>query len=246
MLLGKERIPLYCQLAEVIINEIETKGLEENDRLPAEREYCEKYKLSRATVRQAIDYLEKKGYIYKIQGSGTFVSSRRLKQKLLKFYSFTEEMKKQGKIPESKILSFKTIEADDKISKELNLSKKEKIFELVRIRLADGEKVMYEKTYLPYKKFLDLSKKDLLTSPLYDILQSRYRLTFTKAIERFSVGISDTHVSDMLSISCGIPIINLQRWTYTGIEIIEYTISSVRGDKFEFEVELDKEQNNRL
>lgn len=246
MLLGKERIPLYCQLAEVIINEIETKGLEENDRLPAEREYCEKYKLSRATVRQAIDYLEKKGYIYKIQGSGTFVSSRRLKQKLLKFYSFTEEMKKQGKIPESKILSFKTIEADDKISKELNLSKKEKVFELVRIRLADGEKVMYEKTYLPYKKFLDLSKKDLLTSPLYDILQSRYRLTFTKAIERFSVGVSDTHVSDMLSISCGTPIINLQRWTYTGIEIIEYTISSVRGDKFEFEVELDKEQNNRL
>ena len=246
MLLGKERIPLYCQLAEVIINEIETKGLEENDRFPAEREYCEKYKLSRATVRQAIDYLEKKGYIYKIQGSGTFVSSRRLKQKLLKFYSFTEEMKKQGKIPESKILSFKTIEADDKISKELNLSKKEKVFELVRIRLADGEKVMYEKTYLPYKKFLDLSKKDLLTSPLYDILQSRYRLTFTKAIERFSVGVSDAHVSDMLSISCGTPIINLQRWTYTGIEIIEYTISSVRGDKFEFEVELDKEQNNRL
>lgn len=246
MLLGKEKIPLYCQLAEVIINEIETKGLEENDRLPAEREYCEKYKLSRATVRQAIDYLEKKGYIYKIQGSGTFVSSRRLKQKLLKFYSFTEEMKKQGKIPESKILSFKTIEADDKISKELNLSKKEKVFELVRIRLADGEKVMYEKTYLPYKKFLNLSKKDLLTSPLYDILQSRYRLTFTKAIERFSVGVSDTHVSDMLSISYGTPIINLQRWTYTGIEIIEYTISSVRGDKFEFEVELDKEQNNRL
>ena len=114
MLLGKEKIPLYCQLAEIIINEIESKGLKENDRLPAEREYSEKYKLSRATVRQAIDYLEKKGYIYKIQGSGTFVSSRRLKQKLLKFYSFTEEMKKQGKVPKSKILSFKIIEADFK------------------------------------------------------------------------------------------------------------------------------------
>ena len=51
MLLGKEKIPLYCQLAEIIINEIESKGLKENDRLPAEREYSEKYKLSRATVR---------------------------------------------------------------------------------------------------------------------------------------------------------------------------------------------------
>lgn len=246
MVLGKERIPLYCQLADIIINEIEIKGLKENDRLPAEREYCEKYKLSRATVRQAINYLEKKGYLYKIQGSGTFVSSRRLKQKLLKFYSFTEEMKKQGKTPESKILSFKIIESDDKISKELNITKKEKVFELVRLRLADNEKVMYEKTYLPYKRFSDLTKKDLRISPLYDILQSKYGLSFTKAIERFSVGIADEKVADILSINSGMPIINLQRWTHTGIEIIEYTVSSVRGDKFEFEVELNKEQNSRL
>lgn len=246
MLLGKERIPLYYQLAEIIINEIENKGLQENDRLPAEREYCEKYKLSRSTVRQAIDYLEKKGYIYKVQGSGTFVSARRLKQKLLKFYSFTEEMKKQGKIPESKILSFKEMEANEKISKELNIEKNEKVFELIRLRLADGEKIMYEKTYLPIKKFPNLSKKDLLISPLYDILQSRYKMIFTKATERFSVDIADKKVADVLSILEGTAVIKLQRWTYTGIEIIEYTISSVRGDKFEFEVELEEEQNNRL
>lgn len=246
MLLGKERIPLYYQLAEIIINEIENKGLQENDRLPAERVYCEKYKLSRATVRQAIDYLEKKGYIYKIQGSGTFVSARRLKQKLLKFYSFTEEMKKQGKTPESKILSFKEVEAGEKISKELNLEKGDKVFELIRLRLADGEEIMYEKTYLPTKKFPNLSKKDLLISPLYDILQGRYKMIFTKATERFLLGISDKKVADILSIAEGTPIIKLQRWTYTGIEIIEYTISSVRGDRFEFEVELEEEQNNRL
>jgi transcriptional regulator len=246
MLLGKERIPLYYQLAEIIIGEIEGKGLHENDRLPAEREYCEKYKLSRSTVRQAIDYLEKKGYIYKIQGSGTFVSSRRFKQKLLKFYSFTEEMKKQGKVPESKILSFREVEASEKISKELNIEKGDKVFELIRLRLADGEEIMYEKTYLPVKKFLNLSKKDLLISPLYDILQSRYKMIFTKAIERFSLEISDKKVADVLSIVEGTPVIKLQRWTYTGIEIIEYTISSVRGDRFEFEVELEEEQNNRL
>lgn len=246
MLLGKERIPLYYQLAEIIIGEIESKGLHENDRLPAEREYCEKYKLSRSTVRQAIDYLEKKGYIYKIQGSGTFVSSQRLKQKLLKFYSFTEEMKKQGKVPESKILSFKEVEASEKISKELNIEKGDKVFELIRLRLADGEEIMYEKTYLPVKKFPNLSKKDLLISPLYDILQSRYKMLFTKAIERFSLEISDKKVADVLSIVEGTPVIKLQRWTYTGIEIIEYTISSVRGDRFEFEVELEEEQNNRL
>ena len=240
MLLLNSKSPLYYQLAEIIIAEIKDKNLKENDRILTEREYCEKYNLSRATVRQAIAYLEKKGYIYKIQGCGTFVSSRMMKQKLLKFYSFTEEMKKQGKVPESKILSFREKKADEKISKELNIDAGENIFELVRLRIADGEEVMYEKTYLPAKKFPNLSKKDLLKNSLYGILESRYNLVFTKALERFSVLSADSKTAEILKISENSPLIKLQRWTYTGIEIIEYTVSSVRGDRFEFEVELEE------
>ncbi|GAA6324620.1 GntR family transcriptional regulator [Fusobacterium ulcerans] len=239
MLLNKSKSPLYYQLAEIIIEEIKTKNLKEDDKILTEREYCEKYNLSRATVRQGIAYLEKKGYLYKIQGCGTFVSSRVLKQKLLKFYSFTEEMKKQGKTPESKILSFKEKIAGEKIAQELNLDKEEKIFELVRLRLADEEIYMYEKTYLPVKKLLNFSKKDILNTPLYDVLQKKYNIIFSKATERFLVLSADKKISEALEIDEKSPIIKLQRWTYTGIEKIEYTVSFLRGDKFEFEVDLE-------
>lgn len=239
MLLNKSKSPLYYQLAEIIIEEIKTKNLKEDDKILTEREYCEKYNLSRATVRQGIAYLEKKGYLYKIQGCGTFVSSRVLKQKLLKFYSFTEEMKKQGKTPESKILSFKEKIAGEKIAQELNLDKEEKIFELVRLRLADKDIYMYEKTCLPVKKLLNFSKKDILNTPLYDVLQKKYNIIFSKATERFSVLSADKKISEVLEIDEKSPIIKLQRWTYTGIEKIEYTVSFLRGDKFEFEVDLE-------
>ena len=239
MLLNKSKSPLYYQLAEIIIEEIKTKNLKEDDKILTEREYCEKYNLSRATVRQGIAYLEKKGYLYKIQGCGTFVSSRVLKQKLLKFYSFTEEMKKQGKTPESRILSFKEKIAGEKIAQELNLDKEEKIFELVRLRLADEDIYMYEKTYLPVKKFLNFSKKDILNIPLYDVLQKKYNIIFSKATERFSVLSADKKIYESLEIDEKSPIIKLQRWTYTGIEKIEYTVSFLRGDKFEFEVDLE-------
>ncbi|MCD7980625.1 MAG: winged helix-turn-helix domain-containing protein, partial [Fusobacterium sp.] len=63
MLINKSKSPLYYQLAEIIIEEIKSRNLKENDKILTEREYCEKYNLSRATVRQAIAYLEKKGYI---------------------------------------------------------------------------------------------------------------------------------------------------------------------------------------
>ena len=236
----QSKSPLYYQLAEIIINDIKEKNLQENDRILTEREYCEKYNLSRSTVRQAIAYLEKKGYIYKVQGCGTFVSSRVMKQNLLKFYSFTEEAKKQGKTPSSKILSFKEKKADEKICKELNINKDDKVYELQRLRLADDEVVMYEKTYLLEKKMQGLSKNILLENPLYDILQNRYNISFTKATERFSVLLADENIAEILTIPQGSPIIRLQRWTYAGMEIIEYTVSLVRGDRFEFEVELEE------
>ena len=236
----QSKSPLYYQLAEIIINDIKEKNLQENDRILTEREYCEKYNLSRSTVRQAIAYLEKKGYIYKVQGCGTFVSSRVMKQKLLKFYSFTEEAKKQGKTPSSKILSFKEKKADEKICKELNINRDDKVYELQRLRLADDEVVMYEKTYLLEKKIQGLSKNILLENPLYDILQNRYNISFTKATERFSVLLADENIAEILTIPQGSPIIRLQRWTYVGMEIIEYTVSLVRGDRFEFEVELEE------
>lgn len=236
----QSKSPLYYQLAEIIINDIKEKNLQENDRILTEREYCEKYNLSRSTVRQAIAYLEKKGYIYKVQGCGTFVSSRVMKQKLLKFYSFTEEAKKQGKVPSSKILSFKEKKADEKICKELNINRDDKVYELQRLRLADDEVVMYEKTYLLEKKIQGLSKNILLEKPLYDILQNRYNISFTKATERFSVLLADEKIAEILTIPQGSPIIRLQRWTYAGMEIIEYTVSLVRGDRFEFEVELEE------
>ena len=40
-----------------------------------------------------------------------------MKQDLLEFYSFTDEMKKLGKNPSSQVLDFKAMECNDELSK---------------------------------------------------------------------------------------------------------------------------------
>ena len=90
-------IALYHQLETELIDLINSGELKENDKLPSERELCEQYNVSRTTARQAIGELERKEYVYKVHGKGTFISPKVYKQQLLKFYSFTEEMKKLGK-----------------------------------------------------------------------------------------------------------------------------------------------------
>lgn len=46
------------------------------DKLPTELELAEKYAVSRQTVRQALELLERNGLINKVQGSGSYISSQ--------------------------------------------------------------------------------------------------------------------------------------------------------------------------
>ena len=57
------RLPLYHQLYDIIVEKIEDETYKENDKLPSEREFCDKYDISRATVRRAMVELEKNDYI---------------------------------------------------------------------------------------------------------------------------------------------------------------------------------------
>ncbi|MCP4176250.1 MAG: GntR family transcriptional regulator, partial [bacterium] len=83
------KLPLYYQLAELIIGQIESEEYAPGDMIPSERELMFSHVISRATVRQAIDYLVNKKYLIKKHGKGTFVSNSYYRQKLFEFYSFT-------------------------------------------------------------------------------------------------------------------------------------------------------------
>jgi GntR family transcriptional regulator of arabinose operon len=69
----KSRMPLYMQIQEYYKNQISSKRLSKNDKLPAEREIMKKFNVSRITVANALAELAKEGWIYRIPGKGSFV-----------------------------------------------------------------------------------------------------------------------------------------------------------------------------
>src|SRR5262249_23585341 len=146
----------------------------------SELELCEKFNVSRTTTRKAMQILEKEGLITIIHGKGTFVSSSIFNQSLIRFYSFTDEMKKIGKVPSSVVLSFDTIKADDQIYKKMNICSEELVYKLVRVRLADDEPILFETTYLPVSRFPGLKKEQFEARPMYEIFQQDYRVTLDR------------------------------------------------------------------
>jgi len=66
---------LYIQIYNQILSEIQSGSFKVGDKLPAERELCEQFGVSRAPIRQALSALELNGYIYSRQGEGVYVKS---------------------------------------------------------------------------------------------------------------------------------------------------------------------------
>lgn len=232
------RTPLYLQLMEVLIKKIE-KSMNDNDQLLSEREICETYGLSRTTVRQALDELEKEKYIYKVHGKGTFVSPKRYNQDLISFYSFTEEMKKAGRKPKSEVIGFEIRESGEKLASIFNQSNDDLAYKITRIRKADDIPMMYEVTYLPFERFNGLSKEKLENNPMYEIFSSDYNVRITSAEEVFEPIITSKLESIYLEVEEGSPSLKIERFTYEGSKIIEYTVGIARGDKFKYRVKLN-------
>ena len=71
---GKQR--LVDVLYGKILEEIMSGALKEGDRLPSESQICQRWKVSRPTVREALMHLHADGLVMARQGAGTFVGKR--------------------------------------------------------------------------------------------------------------------------------------------------------------------------
>lgn len=226
--------PLYIQLSEQLIEKIKNK-MEVGDLLPSERKLAETYEVSRTTVRLALNYLEKRGYIAIKHGKGSSVLDRQQALiNLSNMYSFTEQMRSIGKKPQTTLLSL-TVTDNSKYFKNVFSKDENKLIKLVRLRSADGIPMIYEESFIPYSKFKGISEDDLNQRPLYDIFLDDYGEVIKLAQEEFSAEIASKSAAEQLHLDEQSPVLNIFRTTYNANdEVVEYTESKARPDKFSY------------
>ncbi len=235
---------LYLQVAEIIINDIVKKKYVPRDKLPSEKELSEIFSVSRFTIREALSYLEKNNYIIKKHGVGTFIREDVLNQKLYKFYSFSNEMRKLGKSPSTEIINFRKERLNESnILNALNLEKGSIIIILERLRLADNEIIMYETSYLPNKFFFDLEESTFKNRSMYQVFQEDYGIVFSGAKEKFTAIIPNKNIREKLTLDKLKACMKIERCTFMNEKVIEYTISYADSEKMTFEVELNANNN---
>src|ERR1700730_18173235 len=83
------------------------EALEVGDAIPSERQLSQDMKVSRLTIRAALDELVRDGYLDRRHGSGTYVTEPKIAQPLT-LTSFSDEMRRRGMIPGSRTIELTT------------------------------------------------------------------------------------------------------------------------------------------
>jgi DNA-binding GntR family transcriptional regulator len=239
----EDPLPLYAQLRNTLLREVREGGLEPGDRFPSEAAIRARFRVSRATVRQALADLEAGGFIRKVQGLGSFVSAPKIRHVPL-LTSFTELASSQGFTPSHRVLSSSVEEASDDAADELGLEAGARCRFLRRLFLADGDAVGLAETWLPldvldgHDDLLDRDRLD--QGSMYEVLQGEpIGLVLDHAVETISPGVVDAPRAKLLSCKAGTPVLMIRRLTFTPEKrAVESTRLVFVGDRYEYRVEL--------
>lgn len=237
----EEKLPKYYLLKRDIVNKIELGEYQEGSLIESERELMEKYQFSRITVRKAIDELVNEGYLYRIQGKGTYVKGETESQNLFCLNSCTEDVKRLGRTPSKKTMKADRFPADAKRAKHLNIPIGDIVHMFGRVTYADQEPLNYTVTYLPEKVFPGLEQYDLEKRSLYDIIEKDYNVRITKARRTIEAVLPDSVIAGYLQISANMPVILFNCITHgivNGKEIpIETFRCYYRTDHYKFYID---------
>lgn len=230
--------PLYEQLAAILREQVRQGELKPGDALPTEAELGAQFKVSRITVRQAVLMLTREGLIYRKRGKGSFVCNPKIVQPLIMLRSFSDEIRILGHQPGVKLLRHRIMDAPPDVAEPLGLAAGDQVLEVVRLRLADGEALSVNFSYLPVALAGPLTADDLAAGSLYQSIGRKVG-KIVRGREMFTATAASVEEARHLDVREGEPLLRLVRTAYlAGGEPVEFVRADFRPDRYEIYIEL--------
>lgn len=232
-------VPLYYQVKEDLLNKINKKVFEVGDIIPSESELQGIYKVSRITIRRAIQELVQEGYLSTQQGKGTYVSQPKATQNLNVISSWAETMASLGMHPETKSIDFCEEPAPVAVAKMLNIEPGSNVYKIERLRYAAGEPICIMTNYLMPEIVPGLLEQGLMDESLYETLEKRYGLSFSRAVETVEARAATKDEAMLLRIKKGAPLLHVLRITYDADDRpVEVVLAASRADRYAYTINL--------
>lgn len=141
----------YRQVKERLREAITRLGEEGQYRLPSEAELSAALGVSRATIRSALQSLQKEGRIRRLHGQGTFINRHAMGivSNLAEAAAFVDLLARAGYEPEVRTLDQRVVALDEDIAASLEVEVGERALRIERVFDASGEPAVHSVDYVP-------------------------------------------------------------------------------------------------
>lgn len=231
--------PLYHSLGQVIRGRIQSGEWRVGEPIPSERTLMHVFGVSRATVRQSIDYLVKEGVLQRARGKGTFVAPPKVKQGVLRLRDFFGTMQRCGLNPTAQLLGLGTMMPEAHVQQALQLPVDSSVIWLQRLLSVNAFPIIIETCYLPAARFPGLVTHYTAAEDLEQCLQRQYQVLIAEEREMFEPVILEHTEAHLLGVDKGFPALWVEAVGRDGSgSPVVYRTSLLRGDRCRFYVDL--------
>ncbi|WP_420630134.1 GntR family transcriptional regulator [Candidatus Leptofilum sp.] len=231
-------IPLYFQLKQVLLQQIEQGEWQPGDMIPGEQELQETFGLSRTTVRQTLAELVNEGRLHRQRGRGTFVTRPKFAHDPNVRPGAAGYLQSEGLTPGWQVISADWVaEPPEGVRERLKIDKTIRVFRVHRLRLANDEPIGYHFAYVPELFFPHLNLERLTEGGsmryLRDVPQMHNSVT-QRTIEATAANGPEI---EMLGATSGEPILTIERLILADDGTpIELLWAAYFGDRFKYQV----------
>lgn len=232
--------PIYTQIEEIIIKNIQSAKWKKGTKIPSENNLMKEFQASRGTIKRAISNLVEQGKLIQKQGLGTFVVDDTFSFPLSEgLHSFSEYMKSQNINFSTNIVSIKLLPISEKLSKILNVEKDSKYLELIRTREINDETVMLiinniNLNVFESKKEIDsFINEDFINKSLFNLIEKHSKSSVAYSETRFAAVSADKKTSLHLSTKLHSPLLYQEQIVHLeNNEIVEMAQVWLKSNKF--------------
>lgn len=226
---------LYLLLREQILS----GEVPDSAKLPSEPQLAQEHRVSRVTVRRALDKLASDGMIERRPGSGTFVSGGQTRMPVVAdLANALTHLVEMGRKTGVRLIAFSYVNATPALAEELKLEPGERLQRSIRVRLIDGQPFSYLVTHVPERIGISYSEADLASTPLLELLE-RTGLVADKAQQIIGATLASPDVAAALDVEIGAALLSMTRVVYEASgRGIEHLQALYRPDRYSFHMEL--------
>lgn len=235
--------PLYQSLAADLMGAIGKGQYVIGDLLPTEIELCERYSVSRFTVREALRWLTEAGLVTRRRGSGTQVIARYPTRRYTQPLGSISDLLQYAQTTKLKVTAIERIRANAALAAFLPCEQDEAWVRVYGLRYDDAGRPVAQTTVFLHGSLIGIEKQIERDGPVfYELIEKKFGLKLTQLTQRIvAVALSEGQAK-RLDAAPGAPALRtIRRYYDTDGRLIQVSDSIHPGDRYTYEMRFDRE-----